>query len=82
MALVESPPIATLPNRWTGGRVVEGVGLLNRYRGLYLYRGFESRPVRFFALLCATRISRAIWASAVQWLKRHIELDDDRIETR
>ncbi len=31
----------------TGGRAAEGTGLLNRRRGCSLYRGFESRPVRF-----------------------------------
>ena len=27
--------------------MAEGNGLLNRRRGIYLYRGFESRPLRF-----------------------------------
>ena len=31
---------------WKGGRVVEGGGLLNRYTGESLYRGFESLPFR------------------------------------
>ncbi len=34
---------------WRGGRVAEGNGLLNRRTGIYLYRGFESRPLRFFS---------------------------------
>jgi hypothetical protein len=29
-----------------GGRVAEGGGLLNRYTGQNLYRGFESLPLR------------------------------------
>ncbi len=28
--------------------MAEGNGLLNRRTGIYLYRGFESRPLRFF----------------------------------
>ena len=32
----------------TGGRAAEGNGLLNRRTGYPRYRGFESRPVRFF----------------------------------
>ena len=31
-----------------GGRVAEGGGLLNRYRDLNPYRGFESHPLRHF----------------------------------
>src|SRR6267378_384479 len=34
----------SLPGR--GGRVAEGGGLLNRYRALKLYRGFESPLLR------------------------------------
>src|SRR5262249_6375702 len=34
----------------SGGRVAEGGGLLNRYRGLNPYRGFESPPLRHFGL--------------------------------
>jgi hypothetical protein len=30
----------------SGGRAAEGGGLLNRYRGENLYRGFESLPLR------------------------------------
>src|SRR5205823_9190776 len=33
-------------SRWRGGREAEGGGLLNRYTGLNLYRGFESLPLR------------------------------------
>jgi hypothetical protein len=33
--------------RRRGGREAEGDGLLNRYTGLGLYRGFESPPLRF-----------------------------------
>ena len=32
--------------RRRGGRVAEGGGLLNRYTGQNLYRGFESLPLR------------------------------------
>ena len=39
---------------WRGGRVAEGNGLLNRRTGIYLYRGFESRPLRL-ASLCRIR---------------------------
>ena len=48
-------------DRWTGGRAAEGVGLLNRYRSYYSYRGFESRPVRFLfsvAVPCASTAYR------------------------
>ena len=31
-----------------GGRVAEGGGLLNRYTGQNLYRGFESLPLRHY----------------------------------
>ena len=31
---------------WRGGRVAEGGGLLNRYRALKPYRGFESPLLR------------------------------------
>ena len=34
------------PARRRGGRVAEGGGLLNRYTGQNLYRGFESLPLR------------------------------------
>src|SRR5213595_1005786 len=33
---------------WRGGRAVEGGGLLNRYRALKPYRGFESLPLRHY----------------------------------
>ena len=33
-------------SRRRGGRVAEGGGLLNRYRALKPYRGFESHPLR------------------------------------
>ena len=36
----------TRSGRWRGGREAEGGGLLNRYTGLRLYRGFESLPLR------------------------------------
>ena len=36
------------------GRAAEGVGLLNRYTGLYLYRGFESRSLRFMNMRLST----------------------------
>ena len=39
---------AVSPRR--GGRVAEGGGLLNRYRGLNPYRGFESPSLRQYAL--------------------------------
>gem|GEM_PF-3877088 len=32
--------------------MAEGGGLLNRYRGLNLYRGFESPPLRIFKIPC------------------------------
>src|SRR5262249_4871947 len=34
--------------RWRRGRVAEGGGLLNRYTGVNLYRGFESLRLRQF----------------------------------
>src|SRR5438034_10685377 len=40
---------------WRGGRVAEGGGLLNRYRALKPYRGFESPPLRpRYGILIAT----------------------------
>ena len=35
----------TGPQRWMGGRVVEGTGLENR-QGFIALRGFESHPIR------------------------------------
>jgi hypothetical protein len=38
--------LVDLRRNWGGGRAVEGARLLSEYRGLYLYRGFESLPLR------------------------------------
>jgi hypothetical protein len=43
------------PRGWRGGRAAEGGGLLNRYRGLNPYRGFESHPLRHFAFTSGGR---------------------------
>jgi uncharacterized protein YdeI (YjbR/CyaY-like superfamily) len=40
------PNLIDLRRNWGGGRAVEGARLLSEYRGLYLYRGFESLPLR------------------------------------
>ena len=43
--------------------MAEGNGLLNRRVGIYLHRGFESRPLRFFVLriwYCASRVILSI----------------------
>ena len=49
-ALTRIPPVyrtaSHTPCPRSGGRVAEGGGLLNRYRGLNPYRGFESPPLR------------------------------------
>ena len=37
-----------IPDAWRRGRVAEGGGLLNRYRALKPYRGFESLRLRQF----------------------------------
>src|SRR6266550_5128884 len=39
-------PLSSAPCSWRGGRVAEGGGLLNRYRALKPYRGFESPLLR------------------------------------
>ena len=39
---------------WRGGRVAEGNGLLNRRTGISPYRGFESRPLRWFLVVFET----------------------------
>ena len=41
-----SPPRRAYPPRWRRGRVAEGGGLLNRYRLVKAYRGFESLRLR------------------------------------
>src|SRR5262249_4313247 len=46
------------PFRRRGGRVAEGGGLLNRYRALKLYRGFESHPLRQYFRKLPSPISK------------------------
>src|SRR2546426_3935446 len=41
-----SPPRRAYPPQWSCGREAEGGGLLNRYRVVKPYRGFESLPLR------------------------------------
>lgn len=41
-----SPPCRAYPPSWSCGRVAEGGGLLNRYRVVKPYRGFESLRLR------------------------------------
>ena len=41
-------PLVLLPAKRRRGREAEGGGLLNRYRALKLYRGFESLRLRHF----------------------------------
>ncbi len=48
----------------TGGRAAEGGGLLNRYRALKPYRGFESLPVRHFCIRGVSPIVRRKKAGA------------------
>src|SRR5690606_31447699 len=68
-----------------GGRVAEGDGLLNRYTTQKLYRGFESRPLRFpapsplgfGAFSLRSRVSRGIWrAPARGWVADGRERSD------
>src|SRR6185369_12715666 len=40
------PPRQAYPRSWSCGRVAEGGGLLNRYRVVKPYRGFESLRLR------------------------------------
>ena len=40
------PPSVAGAALWRDGREAEGTGLLNRHRGLNLYRGFESLSLR------------------------------------
>src|SRR6266550_852206 len=50
-----SSPVTSSAATWRGGRVAEGGGLLNRYRALKPYRGFESPPLRpRYGILIAT----------------------------
>ena len=41
-----SPPRRAYPPQWSCGREAEGGGLLNRYRVVKPYRGFESLRLR------------------------------------
>src|SRR6266446_5120399 len=50
-----SPPRRAYPPQWSCGREAEGGGLLNRYRVVKPYRGFESLRLRHPASRCALR---------------------------
>ena len=47
-------PADKVDKPWRDGRAAEGAGLLNRCTGYNLYRGFESRSLRF----------KEIWSSS------------------
>src|SRR5947209_8875787 len=46
-----SPPRRAYPPQWSCGREAEGGGLLNRYRVVKPYRGFESLRLRHLSVL-------------------------------
>src|SRR2546430_17338641 len=52
-----SPPRRAYPPQWSCGRVAEGGGLLNRYRVVKPYRGFESLRLRHPLIACASALA-------------------------
>ena len=59
-----------LPTRRRDGREAEGGGLLNRYTGQNLYRGFESLSLRQIPVIPSSAESCELWSQCIFYITR------------